>query len=111
LRCLSCRAWQPKGSSILSYPHAKTRRDIILFEKTRGSGSFIQLQRRCSSVVEQRFRKPWVAGSIPAIGSSSCAPPKDRLNKAFILPQNTYCYSPDCIYPYALSNCKRLAIF
>jgi hypothetical protein len=26
---------------------------------------------QCSSVVEQRFRKPSVAGSIPAIGSTS----------------------------------------
>ena len=29
------------------------------------------LECQCSSVVEQRFRKPSVAGSIPAIGSIS----------------------------------------
>jgi hypothetical protein len=35
-------------------------------------GEFLPLflQRRCSSVVEQRFRKAWVVGSIPTIGSS-----------------------------------------
>ena len=32
------------------------------------------IQSQCSSVVEQRFRKPSVAGSIPAIGSSFATP-------------------------------------
>ena len=37
------------------------------------------LVRQCSSVVEQRFRKPSVAGSIPAIGSSPQDPFRLRL--------------------------------
>ena len=42
-----------------------------LASRTSGSSSFsFRHGRQCSSAVEQRFRKPSVAGSIPAIGSS-----------------------------------------
>jgi hypothetical protein len=41
----------------------------ICLRTYRTNGPF-KRGRQCSSVVEQRFRKPSVAGSIPAIGST-----------------------------------------
>lgn len=39
-------------------------------------------QGRCSSVVEQRFRKAWVVGSIPTIGSSFPGAPEESQTPA-----------------------------
>ena len=41
--------------------------------KIKANTLFSVVLSQCSSVVEQRFRKPSVAGSIPAIGSTSIA--------------------------------------
>src|SRR5258708_2240013 len=44
---------------------------LVLRSALDDVSSFADLGCQCSSVVEQRFRKPSVAGSIPAIGSTS----------------------------------------
>jgi hypothetical protein len=44
------------------------KRHAVIFLKRKTSEFW---ERQCSSVVEQRFRKPSVAGSIPAIGSKA----------------------------------------
>jgi hypothetical protein len=46
---------------------------LSVSERLEADGFFVNQHKpdscQCSSVVEQRFRKPSVAGSIPAIGS------------------------------------------
>jgi hypothetical protein len=60
---------------------------------------FLKRSSQCSSVVEQRFRKPSVAGSIPAIGSSFKKRGVFRLAFAslLLLPKTQrFCNRPHC---------------